>query len=428
MAVATIKLHQTGKSLSAELRHTNHVTVEFRPLPEWEGEFGFDWMRDEGGNSYKENILRGYKPNENREGKLSYRQLDKSEAFKKLEEEYKQIKELERNNFKYYVPYLSLYPKSIAEKSPQSSYKATLRILIHVEMEEPKYIRIFFKKEYFRINGLDGSDKQPVYIKNKSVGEKSYRKEDITIACIGEFNSPETISVYAYPKENDKEQILVGQIIVEPNSEKLRKKIDIQFVNVSIKGVNTSTSPKYKIEKETLRKKEKETLQKIFHQFLIKLNILPEKKLEIAYNDFSHLIKDNKVIADYYPLFKILNKYSKEKQITLFIFDLEAISPEDKPVGGLTDRTIKHMENESRTIFGRSVVLFNKRNNTTLAHECLHCLNLYHTFEFCKLENPNQKYIFNNSDGNIMSYEEERKSSWRWQWLLARIAIFKKFE
>ena len=85
MAVATIKLHQTGKSLSAELRHTNHVTVEFRPLPEWEGEFGFDWMRDEGGNSYKENILRGYKPNENREGKLSYRQLDKSEAFKKLE-------------------------------------------------------------------------------------------------------------------------------------------------------------------------------------------------------------------------------------------------------------------------------------------------------------------------------------------------------
>lgn len=69
-----------------------------------------------------------------------------------------------------------------------------------------------------------------------------------------------------------------------------------------------------------------------------------------------------------------------------------------------------------------------KRNNTTLAHECLHCLNLYHTFESRKLENPNQKYVFNNSDGNIMSYEEGRKNSWRWQWLLARIAIFKKFE
>lgn len=106
---------------------------------------------------------------------------------------------------------------------------------------------------------------------------------------------------------------------------------------------------------------------------------------------------------------------------------MEAINSKDKPVGGLTDRTIEYMENESRTIFGRSVVLFNKRNNTTIAHECLHCLNLYHTFEFSKLENPNQKYVFNNSDGNIMSYEEERKSSWRWQWLFARIAIFKKF-
>ena len=44
MAVATIKLHQTGKSLSAELKPKGVGVIEFRPHDNYDGEFGFDWV------------------------------------------------------------------------------------------------------------------------------------------------------------------------------------------------------------------------------------------------------------------------------------------------------------------------------------------------------------------------------------------------
>ena len=60
MAVATIKLHQTGKSLSAELKPKGVGVIEFRPHDNYDGEFGFDWVLYNDDTIYKD-IIGKYK-------------------------------------------------------------------------------------------------------------------------------------------------------------------------------------------------------------------------------------------------------------------------------------------------------------------------------------------------------------------------------
>ena len=47
MAVATITLRQTGKSVSGELKHTPDFFIHFRLSKKYDGDFGFDWLRKE---------------------------------------------------------------------------------------------------------------------------------------------------------------------------------------------------------------------------------------------------------------------------------------------------------------------------------------------------------------------------------------------
>lgn len=94
-----------------------------------------------------------------------------------------------------------------------------------VEIEEPDQIRIVFNKEYFTIDGIDGTDANPVLITDKAIGIKRDTGQTIKIKCVAEFSARQEITVYAYPKDSllktPAEQLtlrkVAGRIVLEPN-------------------------------------------------------------------------------------------------------------------------------------------------------------------------------------------------------------------
>ena len=72
--------------------------------------------------------------------------------------------------------------------------------------------------------------------------------------------------------------------------------------------------------------------------------------------------------------------------------------------------------------FKQNVVLFGNRLSTTLSHEALHGLGLFHThFDEKVIEEKEKKYVFiKDTTDNIMSYADSRKTTWYWQWEIVR--------
>jgi hypothetical protein len=72
----------------------------------------------------------------------------------------------------------------------------------------------------------------------------------------------------------------------------------------------------------------------------------------------------------------------------------------------------------------------NPRSNTVLAHEVCHGLGLFHTHVNGSIKDPSQKYTYHygltdpirtdddptKATDNIMSYNQNRKTTWKWQW------------
>jgi hypothetical protein len=92
-----------------------------------------------------------------------------------------------------------------------------------------------------------------------------------------------------------------------------------------------------------------------------------------------------------------------DKHFTIFAFD-------ELPYDVTTYGQVEDIGKRNASLFfpagGRKV--------TTMAHEVLHGLSLYHTHDS---PGPNNKYIFKSSTtDNIMSYSAARYSTWRRQW------------
>ncbi|MFK7002213.1 hypothetical protein V3Q90_16015, partial [Flavobacterium oreochromis] len=81
----------------------------------------------------------------------------------------------------------------------------------------------------------------------------------------------------------------------------------------------------------------------------------------------------------------------------------------------------------NKTIFKKSAVMFNTRRDTTLPHECMHGLGLFHTHADGTIYDSDQKFVFANggtdpvhSTDNIMSYRQDRRSTLHWQWKILK--------
>ena len=453
-----------------------NVIVEFRTKQDvtYTGQFGFDWLRIDDTSltnekKYEDCLVNGYeKPNGRVVNPVTKRvtftdsntEYEAGEAFLALEKMYKQIP-INRASApavtKYYVPYLNLYPEAISATTtrqaglPDPPFDADLRVLVDVEgTDEPDQIRIVFDKRYFKINGLDGSDANPVLISDKTIGAKR-EASAINIKCIGEFALDQEIKVYAYPKnsltQTTAQQLilrkLAGKIIVSANLNKPkvgnvkaitnRKKLKIVLVQVST-NVTNAVRPKT----GQFDPAEKINLQNALHQSLIHAEVenfvardahgnpqLDALGANIDYLDLS-TNSDFKVGGKFISGGLILKaeptlnstlrtlvssntSVDYSKHFFVFVFGINEI----------TGRTMGRVEDIGK----KSVVLYPGRDSFTLNHETLHGLGLLHTHADGTVNDSNQKFIFVHSDtdpsratDNIMSYQPDGKTTWKWQW------------
>ncbi|MFK7079624.1 hypothetical protein V3470_14390 [Flavobacterium oreochromis] len=462
---------------------TTECVVEFRTKQDgtYTGQFGFDWLRvDDNGLTteakYEDCIENGYEaPNgkaPRRDANTEYESKD--EAFKALKKEYPKIKvdivpkpAVAPFTKDYFVPYLALFPKPYSDAAvvptgmPKPPFEAELRTLVEVGgTDAPDQIRVVFNKNYFEINGKDGSDANPVLISDKAIGVKREATADtLKIKCIAEFENKQEINVYVYPKgslaksiaEQLMERKLAGRIIVLPNKNttgqhavKNIKELKMVFVNVRTNLTGTSVTGAF-------TNSEKKRLFGSLYQSLV----LPKIEDYIAKDVSGNILKD--------LLGNDINYLDLSSDVDFSIggkFDSGGVFNEDYRINA-TDKVphfFKDMRskflalpgnnkyNDYFTVFViaenvydsaagqiqdigvKNLVLFNSRNDLTLSHEGLHGLSLYHAHRDGVITEPNRKFVYKDArvdpthaTDNIMSYNGSlRKSTWKWQWNIIR--------
>jgi hypothetical protein len=421
------------------------AVVYFRPLDSWNGEFGFDWLRekDNGLNqtdptkpgydpAYADIIEGGYK--DGKEDPIT-KVITGSDltgrptgtAYAKLKTQYP-IAPIAPGVFpaggyaptQYFVPYLTLFSKEFVDTLPSTLaeklrpvFEAKLKVFVAIK-DTIDRLEFEYNKNLLEVNENILKDKNKT---NGLVASASVLK----ITCKKDLPSDKEIKIYAYPK-NGQPRMLAGKIVVLKNDASVRKKE--KFVLVSTwTDITKSTS----IIKGQFTRQEIENFYHILHQALIMPTIEETSNvLDLSGNaDFQtggkYIDASNKLmlvdltINDISkPLFHEMRNLflnnplnSKYKIGSYFTIFSSLMAPNHPSAIGCIEGIGIH-----------NAIMLLGRRDTTLPHEAVHGLGLYHTHnDGIPIIETNRKYTFaNGTTTNIVSYANIRNTSWRWQW------------
>lgn len=390
--------------------------VHFRPHGNYNGEFGFDWIRlgDSGnkGDVWYKNITGYYDIPKKANGSYDFCNSKFVQSTKEYDRmvfgEYRRFSVPWKTTNKdapyiYPIPYMTLLPE----------YSAKLKLIVEVE-EEPEKFEFKYNEEYFDV----AIDKELPIAKGTSKIDSA-----ITVKCKGYFEKDEFIEVYAL-KEGEK--YLVGQLIVKRNHTKFHKFIKICFVNVTI-GTKQSLMS-IANEKASLRK----YLRQAYIKAEIKIeNIRASSEKEII--DGLGYTTDPKA-STFFILEKCLyqqkqknylaSKYNSYRKIYFVPMTLENESCGSKGyILGQTQDIPQEKGVATPSIVIADIVRTNKKLKTspsideaTVAHEICHSIGLQHTFV------NGSKYVFKEyTTDNIMDYYSSKtaiksRQLYKWQW------------
>jgi type VI secretion system secreted protein VgrG len=229
----TNKAKKSNTTIIEEIALTK---VYFRPLKTWNGEFGFDWLREHDNGlihsedpdpDYESIIESGYKD--------GVSDLSDKEAFEKLKNQYQRIpikkkddkaSNNESSDGEYFVPYLSLFSKEFVENSLSDvnykpKYESELQIFVEIDEDIDK-LEFDYDKNLFTL------DKIPLQDKGKTNGFIYSTDATIKITCLKDLDSDKEIKIYAYQKNSAQPIIdrkLAGKIIVLQNDKKKKKSL-----------------------------------------------------------------------------------------------------------------------------------------------------------------------------------------------------------
>lgn len=413
------------------------AVVHFRPLESWRGEFGFDWLRENDTNvkpesDYKTIIESGYKDGINN--------LSKSEAYESLKSRYtriptalKKIEDGKEQTIEYFVPYLTLFSQEFVSSMPKTllepQYKAELNMFINIEENLEKF-EFDYDDTLFKLTTRNSIETAKTNLKLSQC--------TITIECLKDLDKDHEITIYAYPKENSTvpktaiEKItsrkLAGKIIVLKNDETIRKEEKIVLIEVSTNNLKT--------EKEKNKRKfnpmEEKNLYMSLHQALI-IPSIEKTTFDLSTNsDFTdngkHL-KGKDLNYGYYEKGKLLvyqKPFTDCKDAFLSAKDQNGVFINEKYQNYFTvfkldiNANIEFVLGSVQKIGVKNVFVFSiaKYNMSTVAHEVMHGLGLWHTHVKNRpIEWSQIKYTFEeDKTTNIMSYSNESYSTWQWQW------------
>ncbi len=380
---------KTSKPL--EVKPSPKVLVNFRVHNAYKGEFGFDWLRmgDTGkpGDEWYKDIIGSYKTGSFVQDKTAYTKLGKKFDMKNTHP----IKPKD----KYVVPILALLPNKSA--------KLTLKV--EIKDNDAKKIEFIYDDKLLTL------DKKEVSY--KSIGKKTL-PDELTITA-KEFSSDQFIKVLADGK-------FAGKLKVIANDKAHRRKAKIVFVHVTTELVTGIENTGASID----RKKE---LTKYLNQGLVKpkIDAFSPLSLDFSKKGKSKLYNGTTFNQKFAPNGVLTKANAKSDAIQDFLNN--ALQEKYKNQKDYSSYYKIYFINEGKNIglYGRSygipstaksvVVYTNGFLDSTLVHETLHAMGLYHSFSN-KGEFTFEKF----KTDSIMDYSDIAPkpfpvlSTWQWQW------------
>lgn len=354
--------------------------VFFRPMKSWIGEFGFDWVRVadsklEVDNPYngiigKYGSIYGSSPNA--------KFIADSNEYKNILGEYDFFSVYKG---RYYVPNMTL----------TVGQTATLNAIVHIE-KKPDKLHYAYDTDLFAITIL----KQFTVAEGVNFDENSIR-----IKCKKSFSSPETIRVIA---TKNKLMQKVGEIKILPNNS--NKNIDIVIIPVENNGFIGHFIPN-----------EKQILINALKQSYITPSLEPYKtpiNVDSAWFNFwfktEKKLDSSAVFSIHSHLDEIFFKVNGNKAKYSNYYRIYLLKGADIALNGEADEI--DSPNSSIVVFDRPT---NGRNKSTMAHELLHAMGLYHSFD------NDSTYTFKIfKTDNIMDYTHQKRknrfSTNKFQW------------
>jgi len=453
---------------------------EFRPLEDWRGEFGFDWLRENDDNQVSfTDINRQQFVDENYYMLLEsgygdgLQDLNPDEAYRKLKEQYLRHpinKEgmTNMNEDEYYVLYLTLFPKSYVDTinpTPAVSpmYQATLRMLGEIT-EDIDRLEFGYDETLFEL------DKKVLSNKSKIEGLE-FLQETITITCKEELDSDKEIRLYAYPKRPavtsytdkkgtrpsaDLDQLvhrrLAGKIIVVKNDATVRKEEKFVLVKVQTNILNRGDK-----EKGDFDESEKKSFYNTLHQALIiprveeyggensevYLNLSADRRFRRG----GKYVEGDKLKTNFYTNQQrqiVKSEFLKYVQEAFFndppenrvryagYFTVFAFGVGNPDSGGETAgeyELLNRVVIASAIKFFKNVALYAGRGNNAFCHEALHGLGLYHTHREQKktingrkvdtepiIKDSKKKYVYKHKTTTNVMSYNQPRNYTTWRW------------
>ena len=456
------------------------AVVYFRPLEDWRGEFGFDWLRENDdnktsfidSNSHQFVDENYYMLLESGYGDGQRTDLRANRAYEKLKEQYLRHpinKEgmTNMNEDEYYVPYLTLFPKNYVDTinpTPAVSpmYQATLRMLGEIT-EDIDRLEFGYDETLFEL------DKKVLSNKSKIEGLE-FLQETITITCKEELDSDKEIRLYAYPKRPavtsytdkkgtrpsaDLDQLvhrrLAGKIIVVKNDATVRK--EEKFVLVKVQTNIAQGEP----EKGFFNPEEKKAFYNTLHQALIipKVEEYGGENSEVYLNlsadrrfhSGGKYVEREKLKTNFYTNQQrqiVKSEFLKYVQEAFFndppenrvryagYFTVFAFGVGNPDSGGETAgeyELLNRVVIASAIKFFKNVALYAGRGNNAFCHEALHGLGLYHTHREKKstinrrkvdtepiIKDSKKKYVYKHKTTTNVMSYNQPRNYTTWRW------------
>ncbi|WP_299610128.1 type VI secretion system tube protein TssD [uncultured Aquimarina sp.] len=420
------------------------ATLHFRPHSGWSGEFGFDWMRIEdtsidGDVDYEQNVGEYGTVYATQPGAVFT-----PKDYSVLENEYNPTninnrKDAAGNPIQYYTPWLTIYRKPNVVNAPY----AELELLTEVDVQ-PDELYIEFPKKHFDITGAI-DDPNDATLKHYKLGAAMMgvtstgnpNKTTIQLQCIHTLSKDETIKVWAAKKKTNgtlDTPVLSGMLKVRANNKINRRVSKIVFVNV-ITNINGLRNPVNGIIAANTTTQEN-YLSPFLKQALIRSDVENEN-LDL----FDASLPEVQTLNTDYTLArgrnKIFNKYSNSGGTSLVNFLTQKFNA--KPAftkyanyykvfflgeagGRMNGRNIVGLGGHANGIPSKECVMYANPMPFFVAHELMHCMGLYHSFD----NNGTHTFKIGQTE-NIMDYSHVARyatpngtltqiSTWKWQW------------
>lgn len=441
-----------GGQIKLEIYSEAHCMVEFRPTPEYQGDFGFSWFRKGDlqsrygvysreserlekkidtlnrpsndhdfaeimGHHYASETVGGQTveyivQNGNSSSIHSLFKKD-TQMYHNHSLDYYRILMKNMDEQKYHIPYMTIRKDIEAELSLHITVREKPEKLIY-RFDNPAAL----SEGYMTINGAAApyEDMSPP----SETGDTPDMTKTIKIKCLKEFSKPLWFEVYAKAKDSEDEH-LCGAVYIFPNDLLHQRKINVVFFNVitKINGKDLRSGiAKDDTSKSDILKKYLGQAYVIPEITTVKLDLVDETTKETNADYLACCIQDTTVQGAYTSI-------DPDKKNDLKKFLLQAT--EEKydncfKIYFIGDRCPGSNGFSSGEKF---TVCFSSAIPSTPAHELGHALGLPHTFDG---STSRAKYVY--EDGmtdNIMDYSHllgiARHSFFHWQWHTMNIKL-----